>query len=280
MCVIAIKTRDVVLEKNTISQMFSTNRDGAGFAIINEDKSVEISKGYSNVDILWEDLETLQDQYLVLHFRIRTSGPVSGPMTHPFVLDPDIEIASALNIVTEKPVLFHNGYIKEYGNDLISDTLDFATSTLVYVPTLAAKKKLLLETCSKYVLIEDGVAWMFGTFTQHKRLNCSNTLFSNYYASTWATRRVWNEKKREWEDPPKEKESTHILTSTQKRRDEHGREYFYEDDDYSDGQGEDYLESLRLVGRERVRDSGCCDGRQMKIINGNLPTLVIKPTES
>lgn len=176
MCVIALKKRKVQIDIKTLDLMFEQNPDGAGFALI-QDKKVTISKGYFNVDSLWTDIKHMQKERLVLHFRIATSGGINVPMCHPFIVDSNLKLATSIYEETEKPVLFHNGMISNFGSTKISDTCDFAINALAHIPTLEAQLQILKLANTKFIFIRDGTVYKIGTFYKYKGLSVSNDHF-------------------------------------------------------------------------------------------------------
>lgn len=201
MCVIAIKFAGTQIEKKTVEDMWAGNPDGGGLAIVQKDHTA-ILKGYETPDEIWLDIKEMQDQYLVIHFRIKTHGAINPEMTHPFVVTPDLNDATPLNDIVDKDVLFHNGILSHFGTKEISDTADFVTGCLAYMPTFEQRCRLLSEVGSKFVLVHEGESYMFGHFEKHKGLMCSNTLFSRNYSTNYPTTRrhgKWNYDKQKFE---------------------------------------------------------------------------------
>lgn len=176
MCVIALKKRKIKIDLATVELMFDQNPDGAGFALI-EDNKTTISKGYFTVDDLWKDIQHLQDKRLVLHFRIATSGGINVPMCHPFIVSDDIKLATSLYEETNKPVLFHNGMISHFGNIKMSDTCQFTTTVLANLPTLEAQLQVLKLANTKFIFIRDNQVYKIGQFYKYKGLSVSNDHF-------------------------------------------------------------------------------------------------------
>lgn len=181
MCVIATKQKGVKISLKTMEDMFEANPHGAGFAIV-EKGITEISKGYFSVQDMFNDVNNLQDESLVLHFRIATHGELSSEMTHPFIVDKNVKNSTKIMHVTEKPVLFHNGIIQGYGDKEVSDTCDFVTGTLAHLDTLEKMTRVLsLVGGSKFVLINKGKIYRIGNFEKYKGLYVSNDYFIKEY---------------------------------------------------------------------------------------------------
>lgn len=191
MCVIAIKPRKVQISFSTIDDMFHANPHGAGLAVVERDKTI-ISKGYMDVESLWKDVNNLQDTLLVLHFRWSTHGATNQEMTHPFIINSDLNTSTQIYAETTEPVLVHNGILHGYGNTEISDTCDFAINTLYPLP-IDERLKLLRLTSSKYAYIHEGKIHRIGDFKKYKRLKVSNTDFNFCYFNHFKTKGYKND---------------------------------------------------------------------------------------
>lgn len=186
MCVIVYKPKNKIISENTILKMWESNPHGAGLVVISKDKHT-ISKGYFTPEILLQDLESLQNCALALHFRYATHGAITERQCHPFILSSDITTASEVFIETSQPILMHNGVINGFGNNKISDTLDYITNILAHIPCIKARKKLLHSTGSKYLLIEDNKIHFIGKFEAYHGLQVSNIYWddtSSYLTSS------------------------------------------------------------------------------------------------
>lgn len=200
MCVIAVKPWNIKISKKTVKHMFETNSDGAGLAIVEPDNTT-VLKGYIDVETLWADVDELQDKFLVLHFRLKTHGKINAEMCHPFIVDPDLTIATTTGVTTKQRVLFHNGVLSQYGSGDVSDTADFVVSCLAHLPTLEAQLKLLSEIGGKFALVDKGEVYISGTFPKHKGMECSNLFFDRGgYVSQYTTRSRWNNKTGKWDE--------------------------------------------------------------------------------
>lgn len=139
MCLISVLPKGT--KKNTekvhkfIRNGAACNTDGSGFMYKkNGDTVVNVDKGYFNVEEMIKRLESLnltEDDELVIHHRIGTSGKVCGENTHPFVISDNGEEVSSERIVIDKPAMVHNGmfcHIRDFmsRNPDFSDTYAFA----------------------------------------------------------------------------------------------------------------------------------------------------------
>ena len=111
MCIAIYKPKDVVISKETLAQCYKSNPDGAGFMYAHK-KELHMQKGFFTFDEFWEEYAKHQDKQAVIHFRIKTHGPINEENCHPFLIN------NALGFV-------HNGIISGFGVDNKSDTNHF-----------------------------------------------------------------------------------------------------------------------------------------------------------
>lgn len=118
MCVIVYKPKGITLAKQVARQCWEANPDGGGLAWVEGDKVV-ISKGFFSFNRMWRVIRDHQQESLLIHFRIKTSGKIDGPNTHPFR-------------VTDQLVMAHNGSLSVVsGEGERSDTRVLAEDYLV-----------------------------------------------------------------------------------------------------------------------------------------------------
>ena len=129
MCIAIYTPAGKVLPKNILENCFENNDDGCGFAYINtsltEKRQIFVKKTL--------DFDTFYRQYqratrvnpdspFLIHFRIKTHGPVSKENCHPFMVRDDL-------------VFIHNGIISGVGHDKEkSDTRLFNERVLKKLP--------------------------------------------------------------------------------------------------------------------------------------------------
>ncbi len=185
MCVIVYKTGKTQIAYRTIQDMWDSNPHGAGVALFLDAETVHIEKGFTKPHELFQYLKTVEGTPLAIHFRIATHGEHSAELTHPFVVTTDLNEATQVATDTQKPVIFHNGIISGFGDSgiksKVSDTLDYVTSVLAYLPDATTIKRVLMHTGSKYILMMDHKFYIVGDFHKHKGLLCSNIGFSYKY---------------------------------------------------------------------------------------------------
>ena len=111
MCIAIYKPADQTITKATLAECFNSNSDGAGFMYV-EDKKLHMQKGFFKFEEFYEAYKPHENKQAVIHFRIKTHGPVAVENCHPF------HINKGLGFV-------HNGIISGFGSALHSDTRDF-----------------------------------------------------------------------------------------------------------------------------------------------------------
>lgn len=125
MCVICVSPAGVPQpDEKTIRLMFENNPDMAGYMVARK-KSVEIHKGYVDVNDLLTDLHSeafTSEDVVVYHFRISTQG-YSINMSQPFPVTRNDVLLKRLDVSADMGVA-HNGIISltSNGNTEYSDT--------------------------------------------------------------------------------------------------------------------------------------------------------------
>ena len=134
MCVIAVYPKGLPFNNGEIKMCFKNNPDGAG--VMWQDKGkVHIKKGFMKPKALFKFLKTLPTNVdRVLHFRIATSGKVSGACCHPFPVTGDFK--EMMKTESEASVAYaHNGVLTDYTpkegmKSPFSDTMIFGKEVL------------------------------------------------------------------------------------------------------------------------------------------------------
>ena len=114
MCIAILKTKDKILDKDTLETCSKNNPDGCGFAYRNNEGKIIIKK-FMNFESFWKEYSKVQEHHtMLIHFRIATHGKVELANCHPFKLNNHM-------------ALIHNGIISGYGSktENLSDTRDF-----------------------------------------------------------------------------------------------------------------------------------------------------------
>lgn len=181
MCVICY-TNDVNISDDVLKKMWDANPDGAGFAYITEKNVCKFSKGFMKFEELIEALPKNR-QYLMLHFRIGTSGAKTKAYTHPF----DIEKIEKLS-GNAKRLVFHNGIVNidwnESQEDIAkhSDTYLLARDVLKHIKNENVYSALLNGSGSRFAVydenIDKGMWTLYGKWVEWEGLTVSNTNFN------------------------------------------------------------------------------------------------------
>lgn len=95
-----------------------SNNQGSGYAYkINGDDKIFLSKGFFEVEDMISDIKKAklkENDELIVHHRIATSGTDPIRNTHPFVIDYEFEDITMVKGWTKKPVMAHNGIFSNF----------------------------------------------------------------------------------------------------------------------------------------------------------------------
>lgn len=117
MCVIIVAPKGIEKKSKFLIEAIKvasiTNKDGIGF-MYKEGDSILLEKGFKTADAAIEALNNMEMSdaagILAIHLRIGNKGAVNAEMCHPFVCSEEAkEVTVTSAIVTDKPVLMHNG---------------------------------------------------------------------------------------------------------------------------------------------------------------------------
>ncbi|MEM2941615.1 MAG: hypothetical protein QW304_08735 [Thermoproteota archaeon] len=168
------------LPEEVFKKCFQANPHGAGLAW-RENKKIKFEKGFMKLEPLLEKIHRLPNTEMVVHFRLRSSGPAGPEMTHPFIIGKN---PTPLKGVTELSVLFHNGTLSGFGSTTISDTAEFA-QWLSEIPERHWVKILEL-TQDKFVLLSKSKTVLVGNFTTYKDCEFSNMAWNRNWTWNWS----------------------------------------------------------------------------------------------
>ena len=167
MCIAIYKPKNKTISEATLAECFRSNRDGAGFMYV-ENKQVHIQKGFFTFAEFYEAYVPHENKQCLIHFRIKTHGPVAEENCHPF------EVNQSLGFI-------HNGIISGFGSTEHSDTRDFNAKILQ--PLVAKWGNLSLFQPAIKSLIE-------------ARIGYSKLAFLDRHGNV----NIFNEDKGVWED--------------------------------------------------------------------------------
>jgi glutamine amidotransferase len=111
MCIAIYKPEGSIVPYKTLQRCYDANPDGAGFMYV-ENKKLHMQKGFFEFKDFWKAYHEHQGKQAVIHFRIKTHGPINTDNCHPFLVN------KGLGFV-------HNGIISGFGKDELSDTRHF-----------------------------------------------------------------------------------------------------------------------------------------------------------
>lgn len=115
-----------------------SNTDGMGFAYKkHNEERIFISKGYFTIKTLTDALKECnleENDELIVHQRIGTSGKVDAENCHPFVISDKQEEIITTDGFIEKPIVAHNGIFYDFSikHSIFSDTYHFVHLMLSY----------------------------------------------------------------------------------------------------------------------------------------------------
>lgn len=181
MCVICVKSKGVKFPDNdTLTAMWNTNPDGAGF-MFPENGKVRIIKGLMKYSDFIKKLNETREKYgddipYILHFRIGTSGGNIPQNTHPFAITGDYNIMKKLDCKAKYGVAM-NGIINCKIDRGVSDTMTYIKTTLSHLPKINPSwyrskeaMELIWETteCKWAILNGTGDIRLIGQFEKSK----------------------------------------------------------------------------------------------------------------
>lgn len=213
MCIIIAKNKGVDMPtRETLKQCFTRNKDGAGFAWL-ENNVLYGKKGMMS----WEEYESeltalesridLKTTMFTSHFRITTHGGTNPNNCHPFPLSGDIAELKALEMIAtgEDKIVMHNGIISGFGsyNGDLSDTQEFIKDFLYYldlgnknwnknpntikaVETVLGSRLCVMNTDGTFELlgtgwIEDDGVWYSNSTYKPYTSSYSSKSYGSYY---------------------------------------------------------------------------------------------------
>lgn len=169
--------------KEFIRNGFISNPDGSGFMYKrNGENYIHVEKGFFNFEKLMTAIakaKLTDNDELVIHHRIGTSGKVTEANTHPFVVSHLHETVCSTSSRINKPCLVHNGYFSdlyEYmqKNPDFSDTYAFSRYVMPNVIDLYALEPKLFRKALSGIVGSSKICLLFpyrdlimsGTFTE------------------------------------------------------------------------------------------------------------------
>ena len=181
MCIAISKPADVIISRETLSQCFKSNPDGAGF-MYGTGKKVKIRKGFFDFESFYAAYQPHENKALLIHFRIKTHGAVEVSNCHPFY-------------VTDEVGFIHNGIISKHGGNVNkSDTRDF--NERVLRPLVKSFGTTIIHSPQIQPLIESYIGYSKLAFMDKDgNTTIYNESMGNYDNGVWFSNHSW--------EPPK-----------------------------------------------------------------------------
>lgn len=183
MCIIALQPAGIPIPKVYIDTMWENNPDMSGYAYVDENDEVIIKK-FSFLEAFKSSYRKDYRKYgketpFLLHFRIKTHGPVNEDNCHPFQVFPGLVFA-------------HNGIIdiripKKYKD--MSDTRYFNKSILQQLPRNFLKNGAIIELIEEYIGHGSKLAFL----DKHREYHILNEYFGHWHNGVWYSNKTYEE---------------------------------------------------------------------------------------
>ena len=176
MCIAIMKSENKKISKTTLQRCYDANPDGAGFMFA-DNKELTVKKGYFTFKEFYKEYKPHENKQVLLHFRIKTHGPIDKNNCHPFLVN------SGLGFI-------HNGIITGYGDDKQSDTIDFNKSILQKI--VAKHGNMGLFDDPMVELIENVIGYSKLVFLdRHGNYRIMNEQKGSWHDGVWYSNSSW-----------------------------------------------------------------------------------------
>ena len=176
MCIAIMKSANKKINKATLRRCYDANPDGAGFMYA-EDKQLHVKKGYFTFKEFYKEYRPHGDKQVLIHFRIKTHGPINKDNCHPFLVN------SGLGFI-------HNGIISGYGSNTKSDTIEFNESILQKIVAKHGNNSLFDDPMVE--LIENVIGYSKLVFLdRHGNYTIMNENKGNWNDGVWYSNMSW-----------------------------------------------------------------------------------------
>ena len=171
-----MKSANKKINKATLRRCYDANPDGAGFMYA-EDKQLHVKKGYFTFKEFYKEYRPHGDKQVLIHFRIKTHGPINKDNCHPFLVN------SGLGFI-------HNGIISGYGSNSKSDTIEFNESILQKIVAKHGNNSLFDDPMVE--LIENVIGYSKLVFLdRHGNYTIMNENKGNWNDGVWYSNMSW-----------------------------------------------------------------------------------------
>ena len=176
MCIAVMKSENKKISKATLQRCYDANPDGAGFMFA-ENKELTVKKGYFTFKEFYKEYKPHENKQVLLHFRIKTHGPIDKANCHPFLVN------SGLGFI-------HNGIINGYGDNKESDTIQFNNSILKKI--VAKHGNMGLFDDPMVELIENVIGYSKLVFLdRHGNYRIMNEQKGSWHDGVWYSNSSW-----------------------------------------------------------------------------------------
>jgi len=176
MCIAIMKSANKKISKATLRRCYDANPDGAGFMYA-EDKQLVVKKGYFTFKEFYKEYKPHGDKQVLIHFRIKTHGPIDKDNCHPFLVN------NSLGFI-------HNGIINGYGDSKESDTIQFNNSILKKIVSKHGNNSLFDDPMVE--LIENVIGYSKLVFLdRHGNYTIMNEKKGNWNDGVWYSNMSW-----------------------------------------------------------------------------------------
>ena len=171
-----MKSANKKISKSTLRRCYDANPDGAGFMYA-EDKQLVVNKGYFTFKEFYKEYKPHGDKQVLIHFRIKTHGPINKDNCHPFLVN------SGLGFI-------HNGIISGYGSSIKSDTIEFNEAILQKIVSKHGNNSLFDDPMVE--LIENVIGYSKLVFLdRHGNYTIMNEKKGNWNDGVWYSNTSW-----------------------------------------------------------------------------------------
>ena len=176
MCIAIMKSENKKINKATLKRCYDANPDGAGFMFA-DNKKLNVQKGYFTFKDFYKEYKPHENKQVLLHFRIKTHGPIDKANCHPFLVN------SGLGFI-------HNGIISGYGDNKESDTIQFNNSILKKIVAKHGNNSLFDDPMVE--LIENVIGYSKLVFLdRHGNYKIMNEDKGSWHDGVWYSNNSW-----------------------------------------------------------------------------------------
>lgn len=176
MCIAIMKSANKKINKATLKRCYDANPDGAGFMYA-DNKELTVQKGYFTFKEFYKEYKPHENKQVLLHFRIKTHGPIDKNNCHPFLVNKSLGF-------------IHNGIITGYGDNKESDTIAFNNAILKKLVAKHGNNSLFDDPMVE--LIENVIGYSKLVFLdRHGNYKIMNENKGSWHDGVWYSNNSW-----------------------------------------------------------------------------------------